>query len=132
MRDLNAESVMVKPVVRTREDAPAKDVALMLLGGHYTGMPVTDSEEKVVGVITEFDLLKALMEGKDLSRISAKDVMTKGAVTADVSTTVSKLTSIMTEMNILRLPITRDGRLVGIVARPDILRSQLDPELFIL
>ncbi len=132
MRDLKAESVMVKPVVRTREDASARDVALMLLGGHYTGMPVTDREDKVVGVITEFDLLRALNQGLDLAKTLAKDVMTKEAVTADVNTSVSELMNMMMKMNILRLPITSEGKLVGIVARPDILRSQLDPELFIL
>ena len=132
MRGLNAESIMVKPVICTRENASAKDVALLLLSGHYTGMPVTDREERVVGVISEFDLLKALKDGMNLAKLFARDVMTKEPITADVSTPVSKLTSMMMEKNILRLPITREGKLVGIVARPDILRSQLEPSLFVL
>ena len=132
MRDLKAEGIMVKPVVCTREDARAKDVALLLLSGHYTGMPVTDREQKVVGVITEFDLLRALTQGKNLANTVARDVMTREAITADVGTPVSTLVSMMMENHILRLPITREGKLVGIVARPDILRSQLEPSLFVL
>jgi|GEM_PF-5240750 hypothetical protein len=51
----------------------------------------------------------------------------KGAITADVSATVSEIAAIMTEKNIHRLPITKEGELVGIAARPDILKSQMNP-----
>lgn len=132
MKDLRAESIMVKPVVCTRESTAAKDVVHVLLSGHFTGVPVTDSEDKVVGVITEFDLLKALKGGKDLAGTVVGELMSKGAITADVSASVSEIVSIMTEKNILRLPITKEGKLVGVVARPDILRSQLDPSIFVL
>ncbi len=132
MKDLRAESIMTQPVICTRESTAAKEVVHVLLSGHFSGVPVLDSHDRVVGVITEFDLLNALKAGKDLSSTLVGEVMTKGAITADASATISEIVSIMTEKNILRLPITRQGALVGVVARPDILRSQLDPSIFVL
>ncbi len=132
MRDMKAEDIMVQPVVSARESSVAKEIALVLLNGHFTGMPVIDGEDKVVGVITEFDLLKAVTAGKPLTKTLVKDLMNKEPITADVNTHLSEIVRIMMEKNILRLPITNGGKLVGIVARQDILRSQLDPSLFIL
>ena len=127
MKDLRAETIMVKAVFFTRESTAAKDILHVFLTARITGMPVTDSEDNVVGVITEFDLLKALKGGKELWDTPAWELMTKGAITADVSATASEIVNIMTEKNIHRLPITREGKLVGIVARPDILKSQMNP-----
>lgn len=132
MRDLKAGTVMVKPVVSAREDTLARDVALQLLSGHYTGMPVTDAEGKVVGVVSEFDLLEAIFAGRNLAQVKVSHLMSKNAITADVNTPISAILTIMKEQNIIRLPITEGGKLVGIVARHDILRSQIDPALFVL
>jgi CBS domain-containing protein len=125
MKDLRAETIMVKAVFFTRESTAVKDILHVLLSANITGMPVTDSEDNVVGVITEFDLLKAVKSGKDLWDTAVWELMTKGAITADVSATGSEIIDIMMEKNIHHLPITKEGKLVGIVARPDILKSQM-------
>ena len=49
-------------------------------------------------------------------------------VTADVDTTVSELIKIMTDVAVIRLPITAKGKLIGVVARCDVLRSMMEPE----
>jgi hypothetical protein len=88
MKDLKASDVMVRPVVSAKKNASARDVALQLLTGLYSGMPVTDEEGNVIGVITELDLLHAVMEGKELVRITAGDIMAKDPFTADVNTSI--------------------------------------------
>ena len=105
MKDLRAETIMVKAVFFTRESTAAKDILHVLLSAHITGMPVTDSEDNVVGVITEFDLLKALQCGKDLWDTAASELMTKGAITADVSATASEIANIMTEKTSTACPL---------------------------
>jgi CBS domain-containing protein len=132
MRDLKARSLMTTPVVSSRRTTPARDVALQLLSGHYTGMPVTDNEGKVIGIVSEFDLLAAVNKGKDLAKTTAEEVMTSGAVTADLDTPASSLIKLMEENNIIRLPITDNGKLVGVVARCDILKTVIDPILYVL
>ena len=128
MKDLTALDIMVRPVVSARRGASARDIALQLLTGLYSGMPVTDEEGRVVGVVTELDLLKAVEEGRELVKTTAEEIMHTEVITADVDTPVSELLKLMTDKNIIRLPITDNDRLVGVVARCDILKTLIEPE----
>ncbi len=128
MKDLNASDVMVRPVISARPHASARDVALQVLSGFYSGMPVTDEEGRVIGIITEINLLQAVMDGKDLTKTTVDEIMVKEPVTADKDTPIVELTKIMSEKNVIRIPITNNGRLCGIVARCDILSALLEPE----
>lgn len=128
MQNLKARDVMTRPVVSARENASARDVAMQLICGLYSGMPVTNKNGEVVGVISELDLLRALQEGKELVRITAGDVMTREAITVESDAPLEKVTKIMMDKNIIRVPVTQDGKLTGVVARCDILRSFLEPE----
>jgi CBS domain-containing protein len=85
----------LRPVVSARKRASARDIALQLLTGLYSGMPVTDEEGRVVGVITELDLLKAVAEGKDLIKTTAEEIMNREVMTANVETPVDDLIKIM-------------------------------------
>lgn len=118
---------MVRPVVSARKNTSARDIALQFFTGLYSGMPVTDEEGKVVGVITELDLLDALNDGKDLVNTLAEEVMTKDPFTADIDTPISNIIKIMKEKNVIRIPITNGGKLVGVVARCDVLKGLLEP-----
>jgi len=129
MRDLQASEIMVRPVVSARMNASVRDVALQLLTGLYSGMPVTDDHGKVVGVITEMDILKALMNDQELVRITAEDIMNKLPIMVDQDAPVSDIIRIMMERNIIRVPVVdAEMKLVGIVSRCDILKAQIEPE----
>ncbi|NSW87884.1 MAG: CBS domain-containing protein [Syntrophobacteraceae bacterium] len=132
MRDLKAGSIMVRPVAIARRNSPARDVALQLLSGLYSGMPVVNDEGQIIGVVTELDLLEAVDEGKELAKLTAEDVMTKETITVDLDTSASKMIKIMREKHIIRLPVTENGKVVGIVSRCDILRTVVDPYLVVL
>jgi CBS-domain-containing membrane protein len=121
---------MMRPVVSATKRASARDIALQLLTGLYSGMPVTDEEGRVVGVITELDLLEAVAEGRDLIKTTAEEIMNREVMTANVETPVDDLIKIMTDQHVIRVPITdtAQGRLVGVVARCDVLRALLEPE----
>ncbi len=123
-----ASEIMTRPVISAKENASARDVALQLMTGLFSGMPVTDDEGKVVGIVTELDLLLAVKNGKELSGTLVKEIMTPDVATAREDATVEEFISIMEEFHIIRLPIVRDDKLVGIVARCDVLRSFIEPE----
>ncbi|MEN6485976.1 MAG: CBS domain-containing protein [Syntrophobacteraceae bacterium] len=127
MKDLRAADVMVTPVVSAGRKAFAKNLALLLLSGQYSGMPIVDEQSKVVGIITEIDLLEAILAGKDLEKTTAEDLMSKDTKVVDVDTQVAEIMTIMKDKSIIRVPVTKDGKLVGIVARRDILRSYVAP-----
>ena len=111
MKALKASHIIVRPVVSARNSASARDIALQLLTGLYSGMPVTDDQRHVIGVVTEFDLVEAIQTGKELNKTTAEEIMTKEVVTADVDTPVSELIKIMTDKHVIRLPITAKGKL---------------------
>ena len=128
MKNLKASDVMVRPVVAAKKNAAARDVVFQFLNGFYSGMPVTDDEGKIIGVVTELDILYAVLSGKELAKITVKDIMTTKPVTVDVDTALTEVVKIMKEKNIIRLPVTQDGKLVGIIARCDILTTLIEPE----
>jgi len=128
MKDLKASDVMVRPVVAAKKNAQARDVALQLLDGLYSGMPVTDDEDAVIGVVSELDILDAVLKEKQLEKITAGEIMTPNPVTADVATPLADIVKLMKKKNIIRLPITSEGKLVGVIARCDILKTLIEPE----
>ena len=123
---LSAREVMRTPVISTDRNASAKDIASQLVSGRFSGMPIIDEEERVVGVVTEHDLLEHIRKGKDLKELTAEDVMQKHPITVDVSAPLGDILDIMLENGILRVPVTDGLRLVGIISRSAILRTEIN------
>lgn len=113
----NIMSSPVKSVVPGTTIAEANQI--MLRYGH-TGLPVVENG-KVVGVISRRDVEKANHHG--LGHAPVKGFMTNNVVTVPKNTPVSQIQELMIEHDIGRLPVTSDGRLVGIVSRTDVLRT---------
>ncbi len=122
-----AKEIMNKIVTAATKKTNGRDLAVKLLSGMYSGLPVVD-EGKVVGVVTEFDLLKAVKEGKDLQHIFAEDIMTKDPICVEEETRVEEIIKLMTEKNIIRVPVVRKEKLIGVISRCDILNSLIQPE----
>lgn len=128
MKDIKASDVMSRPVVSARPKASARDVVLQLTTGLYSGMPVTEEAGKVVGIITELDLLTAVAGGKELVKTTVEEIMSREVVTVSPDTPATEIIQIMGDKNLLRVPVVKEGKLVGIVSRSDILRSLIEPE----
>jgi CBS domain-containing protein len=129
MTELKARHVMNRRVTAATPRAIGRDLALQLLSGMYSGLPVVDGRGKVIGVVTEFDLLKAVREGKDLQTIKAEEIMSRTVVCAQEEDTLDDIVAKMTEHNIIRLPVVgEDGKLIGVIARADILSRLIEPE----
>jgi CBS domain-containing protein len=79
-------------------------------------------DKTLVGLISEFDLLKAMTDGKDLRKITAGDIMTpqEKLVTVTEETPVLDLIRILQERHLIRVPVVKGKALVGIVARRDV------------
>lgn len=122
-----AKEIMNKIVTAASRKTNGRELSVKLLSGMYSGLPVVD-EGKVVGVVTEFDLLNAVKEGKDLKKILADDIMTKDPICVEEDTHVDEIIRIMTEQKIIRVPVVREGNLIGVISRCDILNSLIQPE----
>jgi len=119
--------IMTTGVVTVRPDTPHQTVAAMLRQHRVSGFPVTGDDGKVVGVMTETDLV-ALVAGRRHRRHRAAeqapdgDLTSHPAVTVGPDDPVKTAARLMRKQRLQRLPVVdRDGRLVGIVSRSDVL-----------
>jgi CBS domain-containing protein len=126
--DMNARDVMNKRVTAATPRAIGRDLALQLLSGMYSGLPVVDAKGAVVGVVTEFDLLHAVRAGKDLQTVKAEEIVGRPPVCVEEDESLESVIAKMTTHHIIRVPVVRDGKLVGVIARADILSRLIEPE----
>jgi predicted transcriptional regulator len=98
-------------------------IAVELLSTHTAGAPVVNHEGKYIGFINEFDVMKALAMGKELSNLIAEDLMRVGPIAVHSSTTIADAAQRMDEQCVLNLPVEKDGKVAYSVSRHDLLRA---------
>lgn len=97
--------------------------ALELLSTHTPGAPVVDERNEFVGFISEFDLLRALEAGKDLSALKTEQIMAHERIAVTTETTIEDAVKLMEEKRLLNLPVTQHGKVAYSVTRHDLLRA---------
>lgn len=112
---MRARDIMTHDLITIGPDASIHDAARMLSEYNISGTPVVDATGKMVGLVTEADLLGK--EGKTVA-----DIMTTRVVTAQEDTPVEMIAQMLTSNRFKRTPIMRGDTLVGIVSRADIVR----------
>ena len=142
---MTVQNVMTTEVTTIRLDTPLKDVARLLVQRGISGLPVVDAEGKVLGVVSEADLLikeqgvtalprrrGARIRGESqttragLAKVratTAGQAMTMPAITIGPEASLPTAAAIMVDRGINRLPVVKDGVLVGIVSRADLVRA---------
>jgi CBS domain-containing protein len=140
--------VMTRRVVSVREDASFKEMADMLRRTRISAFPVIDTANRVIGVVSEADLLvkeavqatgtsiiaalRHVGEEAKAQGVTAADLMTRPAVTVGPDASVAEAARIMYDRRIKRLPVVdAAGRLLGIISRADVLAvfSRPDEEI---
>jgi CBS domain-containing membrane protein len=139
---VTAKEIMTKNVVFVKRDADLHEAARILSDNRISGMPVIDDDNRVIGVISEADLL--MLAGmkkehvfKDIVRhilgepVSARkdgnrveDVMSFPPITSMADDDITAIANVLDEKRIKRLPVVdAEGKLIGIISRADILRT---------
>jgi CBS domain-containing protein len=126
---MKARDVMNTPIVAASTMAAAREVAVYMLLGGFSGVPIAEGDGCLVGIVTELDLIRALRAGKSLETTHVTEIMTREVVSVDVDASVEEIMEILDSERILRVPVTEDGKTVGIVSRPDLLRAAVEPQL---
>jgi CBS domain-containing protein len=122
---LTAGSIMTTDLVTVRPDASIEDAIETLLNQRISGLPVTDDDGHLVGVITEFALL-AVTYDKRVKNHTVSQHMTREVITVDINDPVSRIADLCIVHRVRRVPVMRDGRLIGIIARRDVLRALVE------
>ena len=120
---------MSPQVVVAKENTNAEQISARLLAGEFNGVPVIDDKGAVIGMVTAFDILRAIQGGKKLNTMLARDIMTPNPSVVKKDTQVEEIIRIMVEKEIVLVPVVEDdntNKLIGVVARLDILREKLN------
>ena len=100
-------------------------IAQTLVSQGFGGVPVVDQSDRVIGFVSEIDLMDALLR-EDPSETLARDIMSSPAITIDEFAPADEAMTMLRERGIHHLPVVRQGRLVGIIAPVDVLRFYVD------
>lgn len=152
MKHTEVGSVMTSEVVSVRPSVPFKETARLLAAHHISGLPVVDDGEKVVGVLSETDLMARQAEAEDpyepprrfrpvaftrgararrrkARARTAGELMSRPAITVRAADSIAVAARTMAEHHVERLPVLdAEDRLVGIVTRRDLLQVFLRPD----
>jgi CBS domain-containing protein len=145
---IKAKDIMTSDVVTLKKEMGVKEAAEILLDKGIGGAPVVDDEGNVIGMVTESDLImedvklhfptfihllsgiiylesiKAFEEKlRKAAGVRVEDVMSKKVISVSEDTSIEDIATLMIEKGISRVPVVKEGKLVGLVSKRDIVRT---------
>lgn len=142
---MKAADIMTRDVISVSPDASVMQAARLMLQRRISGLPVTDAKGNLLGIVTEGDFLRRSELGTQRKRArwlefligpgrlateyvracgrKVEEIMTQDLHTITEDTPVAGIVHLMERHRVKRLPVERDGRLVGIVSRANLLRA---------
>jgi CBS domain-containing protein len=141
---MQAKDVMTANVISVSEDAPVHEVVRLLLKYRISAVPVVDGGRKVLGIVSEGDLLRpegtsrgamqrpwwleAVFAGQTVAYDKAHgrtagEIMTRNVVTVNEDAPLNDIAELLERRHIKRVPVLKDGRLTGIVSRANLLHG---------
>ncbi|HVC63173.1 MAG TPA: CBS domain-containing protein [Acetobacteraceae bacterium] len=141
---MNAADIMTPDVITVRADTPLDQIVALMLENRISGVPVM-TDDSIAGIVTEGDLLRRVELGTEPRRSHllelvtgatplaadyvrshgrlASEVMTENVITVEDTTPIADIARLLEARRIKRVPVLRDGKLVGIVSRANLLRA---------
>jgi len=140
---MTVSRVMEKEVQYVRLRAKGDVIASLMIKG-FGAVPVVENGRKLtgivsehalirctshteVGIVTEYDLLQAMIEGRDIRKILATEAMSSHPVAVTEDQTLAQVADLFQDCYLTRVPVVRNNKLVGILARRDLLFGYMKP-----
>ncbi|PMR72481.1 CBS domain-containing protein [Billgrantia endophytica] len=142
---MQAADVMTSKVITVSPDDDVREIARLLLENNISALPVVDADQKVLGIVSEGDLMRRVENGTDRRKSwwlksifagadnasdyiksharKAHEIMTPNPITIAEDEALHRVARLLEKHHIKRVPVLRDGRLVGIVSRANLLRG---------
>ena len=122
---LTAEDIMTEKVVSVRRDTPVREALQLMLVNEISGVPVVEEDMTLVGIVTEKDLLKLLHGPQGTKGKTVEEFMTQPTVRFREDDSLEEICRCLLDIPFRRVPVIKEGKLVGIVSRPDVIRCIL-------
>ena len=142
---MKARDVMISPAITVKPSASVREVAKLFLERRISAVPVVDDQGKLVGIVSEGDLMHRTEAGTERKRswwlqgltgdetLAAEyvksharkvaDVMTRRVITASPDSPLHEIASLLENNSIKRVPIVKDGQVIGIVSRANLIQA---------
>ena len=142
---MKARDVMVSPVITVKPSSSVREVAKIFLARQISAVPVVDDQGKLVGIVSEGDLMRRAEAGTERKRswwlqgltddealaaeyvkahaCKVADVMTRRIITASPDIPLYEIASLLENNSIKRVPIVKDGQVIGIVSRANLIQA---------
>ncbi len=119
---LKAKDIMTTDVLAVTRDTDIYQAIRVMVENNVTGLPVVEHDRTLVGIVTEKDVLRLLYENEDRpGRVD--DFMTEAVVAFDEEVEIGVVATGLAANPFRRVPILRDGKLVGIISRKDVIKQ---------
>lgn len=122
MTTRHASDIMTSPVITVHKDTKLTEVIDLLLRWNISSLPVVGDDQRLLGLVTEYDVMDFALDGH-AAEATAGEAMSAEVVAFPPEANVDELVNCSVSKRIHRMPIVRDGKVVGMVSRRDILRE---------
>jgi len=145
---LSSSDIMTRSVITVKKETTVKELARILTEHSISGAVVVNNEDKVIGIVTESDLIfqnkklhipsvitildayfflenpdKMEQEIEKMAGATVGDIFSEDAVTVQEDTTITEIATIMSEQHVHTLPVLKDNTLVGVIGKKDIIKT---------
>ena len=124
MKIKRAVDIMTTNVITAKKNMVLTDVIALLLRWHISAMPVVDDDDRIVGIVSEIDLVNLTFDG-NARDTTVEEIMVTDIVSFSPDTHLADLVHSFSIRHLRRVPIIDKGKVVGIESRRDILREML-------
>jgi CBS domain-containing protein len=113
---MRAKDIMTREVITASPELSVRQLAMLLVKNQISGVPVADEHGEIVGLVSEADIIAK--RGKQVQAIMSQKVFS-----VDEDASIEEIAQLMTTHRIKRVPVMKQGKLVGIVSRADIVNT---------
>jgi CBS domain-containing protein len=121
---------MTRTVLTVSPDTPLRELERRFAAHDFNGFPVLEGDG-LAGMVTKFDILKVFAftlrtvvpDYDELSRLTAGQIMTRSVITFSPEAPLSRVLQTLVDYRVKSFPVVEGGRLVGIIAREDVVRA---------
>ena len=124
----HARQLMAAQVATASPDTTLAEAAQELASIMISGLPVVDGSGQVVGIVTESDVLNALLQSAS-AETPVRTIMTRSVITVDEFASADSVVRLLRLKQLHHLPVTRQGSVVGLITPQDVIRYFVDHEL---
>lgn len=121
---IQVKEMMAKKVVSTGPETTLKKICQLLTKNKISGIPIINKKKEILGFVSERDIIAAVPKPNFMEK-TAKDIMKKDLTIVEDTTSLNEISLIFSNEPFRHLPVVKNGKLVGIISRRDIINQML-------